>query len=32
MDGDKQANRAHRPAKAAKTPHEKGKNPKVSRL
>ncbi|KWU45367.1 GTP binding protein [Rhodotorula sp. JG-1b] len=29
MDGDKQANRAHRPAKAAKTPHEKGKNPKA---
>ncbi|BGP53064.1 hypothetical protein JCM8202_004148 [Rhodotorula sphaerocarpa] len=29
MDGEKQNNRAHRPVKAAKTPHEKGKNPKA---
>ncbi|GAA5871786.1 hypothetical protein JCM3774_000299 [Rhodotorula dairenensis] len=29
MDGEKQSNRAHRPVKAAKTPHEKGKNPKA---
>ncbi|POY71498.1 hypothetical protein BMF94_5811 [Rhodotorula taiwanensis] len=29
MDGDKQSNRAHRPAKAAKAPHPKGQNPKA---